>query len=49
MRILICDDDLLMIEKLIKLIRRYFSNVHLKCHEIAAFTNGKDVLNDEER
>ena len=34
MRILICDDDDLMVEELHKYIRSYFEDIHLKCPEI---------------
>lgn len=47
MRILICDDDDLMIEKLHKYIRSYFEHIHLKCPEIACFSNGEAVLADK--
>lgn len=47
MRILICDDDNLMIEKLHRYIRNYFEHIHLKCPEIVCFTNGASVLADK--
>ena len=46
MRIVICDDDNLTIEKIKKYIRIYFERSHLKCPEIACFNKGEDVLND---
>lgn len=46
MRILICDDDALMIEKLRKYVNNYFEYNHLKCPEIACFSNGEDLLAD---
>lgn len=46
MRILICDDDDLMVEKLNKYIRNYFDCIHLKCPEIVCFSNGAAVLAD---
>ncbi len=46
MRIVICDDDNLTIEKIKKYIRIFFERSHLKCPEIACFNKGEDVLND---
>lgn len=46
MRILICDDDTLMIEQLQKYIKIYFDHNHLKCPEIACFSNGESLLAD---
>lgn len=46
MRILICDDDALIMEKLHKYITHYFEDNHLKCPEIACFSNGEDLLSD---
>lgn len=46
MRILICDDDALMTEKLYKYINDFFEDNHLKCPEIACFSNGEDLLSD---
>lgn len=47
MRILICDDDALSIEKIQKLIRNYFRHIHKKCPEIICFNNGQDLLDDK--
>lgn len=47
MRILICDDDALMIEQLCKYLKNYFENNHLKCPEIACFSNGEALLADK--
>lgn len=47
MRILICDDDVLMIEQLQKLITYYFQTNHLKCPELVSFTNGESLLADK--
>lgn len=47
MRILICDDDVLIIEQLQKLITYYFQTNHLKCPELVSFTNGEDLLADK--
>lgn len=46
MRILICDDDEFIINKLHKYIRSYFEHIHLKCPEITSFTNGEALLAD---
>lgn len=46
MRILICDDDTLMIEQLQKYIKMYFEHKHLKCPEITCFTDGESLLTD---
>lgn len=47
MRILICDDDALMVDNIQKYIKSYFSHIHLKSPEIACFSNGADVLADK--
>lgn len=47
MRILICDDDVLIIEQLQKLITYYFQTNHLKCPELVSFTNGESLLADK--
>lgn len=39
MRILICDDDLLIVEKLQKYLKSYFSHLHLSCPEIVCFSD----------
>ncbi len=44
MRILICDDDTLIIEQLQKYIESYFESNHLKCSELVSFTSGKYLL-----
>ena len=51
MRILICDDDTLIIEQLKKYIESYFESNHLKCPELVSFTSGEALLTDrsEER
>lgn len=46
MRILICDDDTLILEQLKKLIKIYFDANHLKCPEIVSFTDGEALLAD---
>ena len=47
MRILICDDDTLIIEQLKKYIESYFESNHLKCPELVSFTSGEAVLTDK--
>lgn len=46
MRILICDDDALMIEQLQKNIKFFFENNRLKCPEIACFSDGASLISD---
>lgn len=46
MRILICDDDNLMIEQLKKYILEFFDNNHLKHPEISCFSDGNTLLSD---
>lgn len=46
MRILLCDDDLLILEQLRKLLTSYFEAVHVKCPEIVSYTCGVDLLGD---
>lgn len=46
MRILICDDDVLIIEQLQKYIESYFKKNHLKCPELLSFTGGEALLAD---
>lgn len=47
MRILICDDDQLIVEQLQKFIQCFFRHEHLKCPDIAVFYNGEALLEDE--
>lgn len=47
MRILICDDDFLLIEQLKKYINDYFDCHHIKCPETVAYSNGAAVLADK--
>ena len=49
MRILICDDDLLIVEKLQKYLKSYFSHLHLRCPEIVCFSDGESLLADPGR
>lgn len=47
MRILICDDDNLMLEQLQKYIHSYFELNHIKCPELVSFTSGDSLLADK--
>ena len=47
MRILICDDDNLMLEQLQKYIRSCFEYSHLKCPEVVSYCSGAAVLADK--
>ena len=46
MRILICDDDALIIEQLQKYIRNFFENISVKCPELVCFSDGESLLAD---
>lgn len=46
MRILICDDDLLIINELKKCLQIYFKKNHLKCPEIITYESGEELLCD---
>lgn len=47
MRITICDDDTMIVEKLQKYLKNYFSHLHLKCPEIVCFASGETLLADQ--
>lgn len=47
MRILICDDDVLMIEQLRKYCQNFFDKIHVKCPELVCFSDGETLLSDE--
>lgn len=47
MRILICDDDALILELLQKYIKSYFENIGAKCPEIVCFSDGESLLADK--
>ncbi|MCM1102373.1 MAG: LytTR family DNA-binding domain-containing protein [Clostridium sp.] len=47
MRILICDDDALMIEQLQEYIRTFFESIHVKCPEPVCFSDGESLLADK--
>ena len=44
MRILICDDDVLIRERLQKYINDFFRNNNLKCPEILSFDSGEALF-----
>ncbi len=46
MRILICDDDLLCINELKKLLTAFFSSIRVKCPTIVAYPDGASLLAD---
>ena len=46
MRILICDDDIIIVEQIKKHILDYFFKNHLKSPEIVCFSNGEALLLD---
>lgn len=46
MRILICDDDELIVEQLQKFIKCFFKQEHIACPDIAVFYNGEALLED---
>ncbi len=46
MRILICDDDELIVEQLQKFLKCFFKQEHLKCPDISVFYNGESLLED---
>ena len=47
MRILICDDDALIIERLQKYIKIFFENIDVKCPELICFSDGESLLADK--
>lgn len=47
MRILICDDDALIVEQLRKYIKDFFENIHVKCPELSCFSDGESLLADK--
>lgn len=47
MRILICDDDILMCGQLQKYIESYFEKICVKCPEIICFSDGESLLADQ--
>lgn len=46
LRILICDDDPLIIDQLKKNIKIYFEHSHIKCPDIVSFFDGESLLAD---
>lgn len=47
MRILICDDDILVCGQLQEYIENYFEKICAKCPEIIRFSNGESLLADK--
>ena len=47
MRILICDDDALIVEQLQKYIRIFFEKICVKCPELVCFSYGESLLADK--
>lgn len=47
MRILICDDDELIVEQLQEFLRCFFKQEHLPCPDIAVFYHGESLLEDK--
>ena len=47
MRILICDDDPLIVEQIQKYVRSYFEKHHVKCPELVCFFAGVSLLSDK--
>ena len=47
MPILICDDDVLIIEQLQKYIINFFENIGVKCPELVCFSDGESLLSDK--
>lgn len=49
MRILICDDDTLMIKQLQKYIKAYFDSSRIRYPELVSFSSGEALLSDKGR
>ena len=47
MRILICDDDALIVEQLQNYIMSFFENIGVKCPELICFSDGESLLADK--
>lgn len=47
MRILICDDDDLMIKQIRKYCQFFFDQIQVKCPELVYFSDGETLLSDE--
>ena len=47
MRILICDDDILVIEQLEGYIKVFFEKISVKCPKIVCFSDGESLLADK--
>lgn len=46
MRMIICDDDELMVGQIKRYIQEYFKQCHIKCPEISCFYDGESLLSD---
>ena len=46
MRILICDDDVLILEQLKGCIKQFLKRINLKCPEIVCYSDGESLLAD---
>lgn len=49
MRILICDDDPLILDQLRQYVNSYFEQCHCKCPEIVCFSDGASLLADKKK
>ena len=47
MRILICDDDNLIVEQIQKYLKSYFEHNHIKCPETVCYSDGESLLADK--
>jgi two-component system LytT family response regulator len=47
MRILVCDDDALIVEQLQMYIKNFFKKIGVKCPEMVCFSDGKSLLADK--
>lgn len=47
MRILICDDDALVLGQLQKYIQKYLEQIHVKCPELVCYSDGASLLADK--
>ena len=47
MRILICDDDALIVEQLQKYIRNFFEKIGVNCPSLVCFSDGESLLADK--
>lgn len=47
MRILVCDDDALIVEQLQKYIKDFFEDISMKCPKLSCFSDGESLLADK--